>query len=152
MCSLTICLSLPTNEKRDRKPELAAKELPPHISYAFSLVLIPNGNGKPEATPSSPHPELLVPSRVHCSINGKRRVVMKREREMSCHRPPELLVEAPAVFVNKPETAIHNGKRQRDPELLVWRRMLVVNEDSSYFIPTGNGNGVRCAVYLYEFW
>ena len=118
MCYLAICLSSPTNEKRDRKPELAAKELPPHISYTVSLVLIPNGNGKPEATPSSPHPELLVPSRVHCSINGKRRVVMKREREMSCHRPPELLVDAPAVFVNKPETAIHNGKRARESELL----------------------------------
>lgn len=99
-----------------------------------------------------PHPELLVPSRVHCSINGKRRVVMKRQTGSKFHRHPELLVEAPAVFVNKQETAIHNGKRQRDPELLVWRRMLVMNEDSSYFIPTGNGNGVRCAVYLYEFW
>ena len=94
MCSLTICLSSPTNEKRDRKPELPEKELPPH-------------------------PELLVPSRVHCSINGKRRVVMKRERDLSSICVLSCWWKVPAVFVNKPETAIHNGKRQRDPELLV---------------------------------
>ena len=117
MCSLTICLSSPTKGKRDRKPELA---VPPHVSYVVSLVLIPNGNGKPEVTLSSPAPRAAGPH--------------------------------PAVFVNNGKREIHNGKRQRDPELLVWRRMLVVNEDSSYFIPTGNGNGVRCAVYLYEFW
>jgi len=43
---------------------------------------------------------------------------MKRQTGSKFHRHPELLVEGPAVFVNKPETAIHNGKRQREPELL----------------------------------
>jgi len=82
MCYLAICLSSPTNEKRDPEPELAAKELPPHISYAFSLVLIPNGNGKPEATPSSPHPELLVEGPAVFVNNGKREIHNgKRARE-----------------------------------------------------------------------
>ena len=89
MCSLTICLSSPINEKWDRKPELAAKELPPHINYTVSLVLIPNGNGKPEVTLSSPASRAAGP--IQSALFNKRQTASSNETGTGSkfHRPPE---------------------------------------------------------------
>ena len=56
------------------------------------------------------------------------------------------------MFSVKRETGTANENEKRDNDPSSPAAELVVKEDGPELIPTRNGNGVRCAVYLHEFW